>query len=293
MKKFTIVSLLIIVLTSGVGILPSEVNADTIKTITVSNSREFLEALGSDRIIELKPGKYNLSEWDPFFNKQPEQARYPDLKNRDNPKLAKGVSWSDEPYDGGELVLDGMKNLTIRGASAKSDNAEIIVDPRYAFVLKFVKCSNIVIEGLTAGHSEGGYCQGGVFEFDNSSQITITGTNMYGCGTTGLSLSNVSDMKVSSSRIYECTYDIMTIIDGKNILFNKCVFNDNQEFSLVNVSRTNNVSFAGCEFLGNRGEMFSIKGTTVLVLNSTFKANKTESPIKNSANVSFINCVFD
>jgi hypothetical protein len=241
----------------------------------------------------MKPGKYILSEWDPFFNSQPSQKqRYSNPKNKNKPKLTKGVAWSDEPFDGGELVLTGIKNLTIRSLNVE-EKSEIIVDPRYAFVLKFVNCSNIVIDRLTAGHSEGGYCQGGVFDFTNSSRITIISTNMYGCGAYGLELLNVSDMKVSLSRIYKCTYGIMNVSGGKNIMFEKCMFRDNEEFSLINVSVTKNISFKNCEFINNRGEMFSVNGTTVSVLNSTFKNNKTETPIEDSFNVSFNNCVFN
>ena len=293
MKKFVIV-FLIVITASLTGILVNKASGDTSsKTIRVSNSLEFLEALGSDRIIVLNPGKYNLSEWDPFFNSKPEQApRYSNLKDKGKPKLAKGVTWSNEPFDGGELVLTGIKNLTIRGMSAEK-KSEIIVDPRYAFVLKFVKCSNIAIERLTAGHSEGGYCQGGVFGFTDSSRITIISTNMYGSGTMGLELSNVSDMKVSLSRIYECTYGIMDVSAGKNISFDNCIFRDNQEFTMISVSKTKNISFANCEFINNRGDMFFVNDTTVSVSDSAFKDNKTETSIKYSNNVSFNNCVFD
>ncbi|MCL1833018.1 MAG: right-handed parallel beta-helix repeat-containing protein, partial [Leptospirales bacterium] len=252
------------------------------------------EALGSDRIIKMKSGNYILSEWDPFFNNQPESApRYANLKDNGNPKLAKGVTWSDDPFDGGELVLNGIKNLTIISVNDKGPAGNLIVDPRYAFVLKFVKCSNITIKNITAGHSEGGYCTGGVFEFTDSSRITITDTNMYGCGTEGLVLSNVSGMKVTSSMIYECTYDIMTVSGGKNITFDKCKFSDNQEFTLVTISGTQKISFSNCEFIDNRGEMFSVRDTTVLVSNSTFERNITEYPIKNSNNISFKECTFD
>jgi len=293
MRKFAMSFLLsLLVLTVLWTLTEIGVGAE-IKIIKVSNPLEFLEALNSDRVIELRPGKYNLSEWDPIFNKQPEQSPpYSNLKNKGNPKLAQGVSWSKEPFDGGELVLTGIKNLTIRGMNAK-DKSEIIVDPRYAFVLKFANCSNIVIERLTAGHSEGGYCMGGVFSFSDSSRITITGANMYGCGTVGLELLNVSDMKITSSQIYECTYGIMTVVYGSNIAFEKCAFRDNQEFTLIGVSGTKNISFANCEFINNNGEMFAVVDTTVSVSDSTFKGNRTEEPIKNSNNVLFKNCVFD
>jgi len=288
MKRF-VIAFLLIISASVVGII-NEAGGDTkIKTIKVSTSREFLEALGSDRIIEMKPGKYNLSEWDPVLNNQPEQeARYSNLEKKGNPKLAKGVTWSDNPFDGGELVLSGIKNLTIIGV-----DAEIIIDPRYAFVMNFKKCGNIVIEKLTAGHSEGGYCAGGVFAFSDSSKITINSTNMYGCGTYGLELTNVSDMKVSSSNIYECTYGIMVVSGGKNIAFDKCVFRDNREFTLISVSGTKNVSFTNCEFKNNKGEMFSVRDTTVTVSNSAFKENNSERPVMYSNKVKFNNCEFD
>ena len=293
MKRLFIVFFIIISATLA-GILVNEVSGDAnIQTIRVSDSREFLEALGSDRIIILKPGKYNLSEWDPYLDKSEQKLRYSNIKKHGNLKLAKGVSWSDETFDGGELGLTGIKNLTIRGLSAEK-KSEIIVDPRYIFVLKFDRCSNIVIDRLTAGHSQGGYCVGGVFYFIDSSRIKIISTNMYGCGTIGLALSNVSDMKVSLSKIYECTYGIMDISAGKNITFEKCIFRDNQEFTMIGVSAAKNISFIGCEFIKNSGtEMFSVGDTTVSVSNSIFKGNKIQSPIDGSDNVMFSNCKFD
>jgi len=272
-----------------------------IKTIKVANSREFLEALGSDRIIEMSPGIYNLSVWDPFLNNQPEQApRYPNLGNQGGLKLSQGVSWEDLSGEG-ELTLNGIKNLTIRGWTVPgSDQGDdvlrrdgIVIDPRYAFVLKFVDCSDIVIEGLKAGHSEGGYCEGGVFGYKDSSRITIERTEMYGCGTVGLELRNVSDMKVTNSWIYECTYSIMNVTGGANIAFDNCAFRRNMQYTLVEVSKTGNLSFANCEFSGNSGEMFGVRDTTISVSDSTFNQNESSLPIQYSNNVEFTNCVFD
>jgi hypothetical protein len=254
---------------------------DDIKTIKVSNAHEFLEALGSNRIIEVEQGVYPLSEWDPYLGKV------------GGLKLANGISWS-EAFDGGELILNGIKNLSIIGNNVEGGNPTILVSPRYAFVLKFVNCSDIVIKGMTAGHSEGGYCEGGVFGFKDSSRITISNVHMYGSGTVGLELINVSDMKVDGfSEIYECTYSIMTVEGGKNISFVECYFNDNKEFTLVDVSGTDNMSFDRCSFKNNRGEMFEVRGTTISVSNSTFSGNQTDIPIRNSQNVKFTNCTFE
>jgi hypothetical protein len=160
-------------------------------------------------------------------------------------------------------------------------------------VLSFENCTDITIEGLSAGHSEGGYCSGGVFGFDNSSQITITNTGMYGCGTEGLVLRNVNGMNVTDSRIYECTYDIMSVEGGQNISFGNCVFDDNREFTMITVQETENMSFTNCQFNNNRGNaMFAVDGRTVSIHHSTFRNNKIDADIASSANVEFINCTF-
>ncbi len=231
--------------------------------ITVSTAAEFLNALGSDRRIILKEGVYNLT------------AAASQYKSNEQ------FYWN-EVFDGSELCLKGIKNLTIEGAGA--DPSEIIVEPRYAFVLSFLESSNITIDNIKAGHTEGGYCVGGVFSFENSSSIGISGAYMYGCGTTGLSLNNVTGMSVTNSSIYECTYNIMSVMNSKNISFDKCLFRDNAEYDLINIYDTSDMSFSRCEFRGNRAgdagtewaqyPFFSVKGSqNISVSNSKFIDN--------------------
>ncbi|MDL2263971.1 right-handed parallel beta-helix repeat-containing protein [Synergistaceae bacterium OttesenSCG-928-I11] len=252
-----------------------------VKTVRVRNAKEFIEALGSDTTIVMEFGEYNLSEWDILAPMR--GGKHTDLK--------KGVFW-EQIYDGGELTLKGVKNLTIKTASDLG--AGILVDPRYAFVLHFTGCSNITIEGVTAGHSEGGYCEGGVFGFTNSSGIKISNTEMFGCGTEGLKLADARDVTVKNSAIYECTYDIMTIRRCKNISFDGCVFRDNEEFTMVNISSTSDVSFTNCRFADNRGQMFGVTDDSkdISVKNSLFTGN-TDPSMASSPNVSFMNCKFE
>jgi hypothetical protein len=115
---------------------------------------------------------------------------------------------------------------------------------------------------------------------------------MYGCGTEGLTLKNVSDMRVVNSQIYECTYYIRTVTGGRDIAFENCVFRDNREYTLVNVYRASEVSFTNCEFEGNDGDMFSIVDATVSVSDCVFRGN-SDTGIYNSPNVRFTNCTFD
>ena len=228
-------------------------------TVTVRTAAEFVAALGSNRIINVSPGEYNLTE-----------ALDTAVENK-NIELA-------DVFDGFEYTLSNIRNLTIRGAGTAP--SEIVVEPRYAFVLSFISGANISIENITAGHTDAGYCQGGVFAFTRSSDIKIDNTQMYGCGTEGLRLNNVSGMTVTDSTIYECTYYIMTVENSRDIKFENCTFRDNEGYPMVNITGTNGLTFDKCKFERNVGidGFFSIRGSSgIKVSGSTFKDNGATS----------------
>ena len=235
-----------------------EMTPQDVKEITVSTAEELVAALGSNRRIILEEGVYNLTA----------------VSSMDiiNPSI-----YFAENFDGPELVLDGVHNLTIQGAG--DGWSEILADPRYAVVMYFLNCSNINIANVKAGHTEGGYCSGGVFSFESSSGIRIDDTLMYGCGTVGLSIMQVIDMKVANSTIYDCTQGIMDIYYSSDISFKNCVFKDNAGFIMVDVQFTNGLTIDSCAFLHNVDEyrfypMFSIlQSENVSIKNNRFEDN--------------------
>ncbi len=232
-----------------------------ITEVTVGTAAELLAALGSNKKILLKEGVYNLSSVKQGFSDSPQ------------------VYWQ-EVFDGNELCLEGIDNLTLQGIGAKP--SEIVVSPRYAFVFSFLNSSNLLFENIKAGHTTGGYCVGGVFSFNDCLDVQIDKTEMYGCGTEGLLLDDVTNMKVSNSTIYECTYDIMTVNKGRNISFENCVFRDNKEFTLISVANTNGFTMDKCEFKNNvtgAGErMFAVSlSQNVAVKNSKFTDNQVST----------------
>ena len=260
--------------------------------ITVANAKEFLAALGSDRTIIMAAGGFHLSGWDPEVE-YPSQSITDDLGYLDENKMIKlreGITWEGS-FDGGELNLTGVRNLTIIGD--EDGGTAITVDPRYAFVMKFVNSSNIVLKNLTAGHTEGGYCEGGVYGFDNCSDITISGNAMYGCGTMGLELNHVRGMTVEDSVIYECTYHIMDIRNSQDIIFNKSVFRDNMEFTMVNLDKVEGVSFHFCHFIDNTGQMFNVSNSKKVVVADTKFSSNTDDNIPSSRGVTFQDCLFE
>jgi hypothetical protein len=244
--------------------------------IIVSNAREFLEALGSNRVIEMKPGYYNLSNVDGYVN------------------LQEGVEW-----DGNSINVNDIGNLTIRGTSSGNKITEIVIESSYEFVMYFYDCHNIVIEDITAGHAaEPGTCGAGVFQFTRSSNISMTRVKMYGSGTEGLVLQSVNGMKVYDSQIYECSNDIMLIygyddegISG-NISFEQCLFYDNG--GGVYVSKVKDVTFKDCKFRNNSAT-FQVNEAKVSVFRSSFSdyKNYTSQEIANTPDVKFYNCLFD
>ena len=152
----------------------------TVKRVTTAE--EFLKALGNDTrivipgytVLKLTPAiedeeiraAYNIGEFDIYYDHYDEYNK---------PRLG----WSDQ-FDGKELDIAGMSNLTIEG---EGDMAGIIVEPRYAYVLSFFNCKDITLRNLTLGHTDSGYCQGGVVAIRGCQNTVIEGCDLYGCGT--------------------------------------------------------------------------------------------------------------
>lgn len=230
MKKLCVSILCLSVLLFSLVFASSAFAEQTV--ITVSTAEEFVNAIGSNTTIILAEGEYNLSEI----------AR--------GPLSSKDKYWN-RVHDGQELIIENVTNLTIQGASP---DCRIVVEPRYANVLKFMHCDNIKIENITAGHTpEEGTCSGGVFYFSDCSDIQISNSHMFGCGAFGLSLFDVKGVNVENSSIYECTTGIMRIGDSENITFTNCIFRDTEfSFDAVSISNTTNLTFDHCQFNNNR-----------------------------------------
>ena len=153
---------------------------------------------------------------------------------------------SEAVFDGRQLVVQNYKRMLIRGEG----NSRIVVEPRYAFCIKFMGCEQIEIRNLTIGHTTGGYCEGGVIGVEGGWRISIQDCNLYGCGTYGLQLNATRDFSMYRSVIHDCTYGIMTLENVEFAKFEQCDFHHNREFTLVE-SRGSNVQFNECRFYAN------------------------------------------
>ncbi len=212
-------------------LLSISIKAQTNKVIVVDNANQFVDAIGSDRTIQLKGNTIYLSEVDE--TKSGEKYIF------------------EEEYDGHELVIFDVTNLKIIGAT---DNpVKIVTKPVYGDVIVFENCDNITIENVDAGHGpEKGGCSGGVFNFINSKNITINKSILYGSGIEGITAQNVTYLKCNNTIIRGCTYSIITLNNCNNFEFNDCEFSDNEEFDLVNIHNSKTIKFYSCAFSNNR-----------------------------------------
>ncbi len=174
----------------------------------VSTVDELLAAIAPDTVIELAPGTFDLSS----------------ASNYGEDTHSLYYSWN-EVYDGYELVLYNVQNLTIRGAGPGETILTAV--PRYANVLRFSGCQGMRVEALTAGHTtEPGFCTGGVLYFDGCENSTVDACGLYGCGILGVQARDCTGLTVKNSDIYECSYGAVSLHQCRNVQIEGCDIHD-------------------------------------------------------------------
>lgn len=190
----------------------------------------FVEAIGSDRTIELAPGSFTLSDLDPTW--QTTHAHF------------------ESVFDGHELIIADVENLTIIGA----DNtlSRLLTQPRYADVLKFINCRNVKLQNLELAHTkDAGFCRGSVLSFLSCEGVAIEACVLVGSGTHGIEASGLANLNCQASVIKECTYGILCLERAEAIRFEDCQFYENMGFSLIDLANCDQVSFANCLIYDN------------------------------------------
>ena len=212
--------------------LPALLNAQK-KTVIVNTTEEFVNAIGSDREIELTGGVYILSGVSPY-------KEYPDCR-------------FVPVFDGFELQVNKVKNLVIKNKN--NEKVKILTNPKYGYVLSFIDCGNIVIENIEAGHGpEKGYCTGGVLKFENCKSIVLNNNELFGSGTEGITAIKVSELVINNSEIKNCSYSIMTLDSVGSVSINNCEFKNNREFDMFNLTNSQDIIFNNCSIKNNSSE---------------------------------------
>ena len=214
--------------------------------VRVFTAEQFLNALKSNAMILVaKNTEINLT---PLLNDASHfRTRFKQWRPEGSTEVGDMEALiSEEVFDGRQLTICNHKRMLIRGEG----NSRIVVEPRYAFCLNFQNCEQIEIRNLTIGHTEGGYCQGGVIGVQGGWRVSLQNCDLYGCGTYGLELNDARDFSMYRSVIHDCTYGIMTLNNVEFAKFEQCDFFRNREYSLIEC-RGSNVTFYECRFYDN------------------------------------------
>lgn len=132
-----------------------------------------------------------------------------------------------ETYDGPELVISGCDGLSVTGNLDSPESVNITAFPRYANVLYFEFCNDLVLSGFTAGHEQApGDCAGGVLYFDCCGDVTVDSCRLYGCGILGISANASTSINVLDTEIYDCTYGGASFFQCDGIRFSGCSIHD-------------------------------------------------------------------
>ncbi len=207
MKRMLVFSLLLAVLLCGCGPAPEVLDAPQAEKL-VNSVDGLLDALVPGAVIELAPGTYDLRQASDY-GRDLDQEYY---------------AWEDSG-DGYALVLRGLTDVTIRGAGREA--TQIVIQPRYADVLKLQNCVNVTLEGFTAGHVYGeNACTGGVLTLRGCLDVELKDLGLYGCGSTGVWADLCTNVHISGSHIYDCTSSGVQANETDGLVVENCSFYD-------------------------------------------------------------------
>lgn len=183
------------------------VQAEKPEPVTVSDVDGLLAAIAPGATILLEPGYYDLTT----------ASNY----GMDSGSL--DYYWAQKGNDY-ELTLTGAWDLTILG-SGKGET-QLVTKPRYVNVLALDSCHNVVLEGFSAGHTDGAECAGGVVYARDCEEILLKDVGLYGCGTIGLWADGCLDITLENSEIYDCSYSGIYASMTESLDVKDCAFHD-------------------------------------------------------------------
>lgn len=245
------------------GELTEGAPTDYIETVMVKNEVEFLTALQSNREVVIAEGVHlNLSAV--LENQQNFRGENRRWTNDASAIIGnRPMVISEMETDGRQLVLKNFKNLIIRG----EHDASIVVSPRYAHVLSFLDCEDCSVQNLTVGHTEEGYCSGGVLSYTGGRRNVVMDCDLYGCGTYGIITDRTNMLSVYNTIIRDCSYGIMELRSSMSVSFFSCDFFSNREYALVTCIGCEDTVFEDCRFYDNWSEsiLFSVDNDITLL----------------------------
>ncbi len=222
-----------------------ENKAVEIKTINVKTTREFLEAIGSNRTIVIEQ---NMTDLTAELTKMVKEGKVKE----------KGIVEPIQPEENGcisatameegySLNIVSVENFTIDWADNANGVCSIQVDPSDANVMGFYHCKNVTLKHLGMEHKKQDGCTGDVVYIFGSNNISLISCSLNGCGVIGVDAVKSKDINVTKTGIFDCSAYGARIKDCENVAFSECSITDIgvKEFDLYD---SKNISVSKCEF---------------------------------------------
>ncbi len=180
------------------------------------------------------------------------------------------------------ITIQNVDNLSIVGKPKHLSKTKIISPLSYGMVLKFKNVTNLKIANLDLGH-DADVCSAGVLGFYDSNNIMVHNTYLFGSGTFGLELMNVSDFTFENSMIHDCSQYAISINNSKNLSFKSSKIKDiinsgfGEDKGSIIITNSNNITFDNMTFSNQSGQehlFFLDDKSDATVQNSEFSNNK-------------------
>lgn len=210
-------------------------------TVKVASIEELLEAVRPEASILIEAGLYNIADFIDTFESDEEIKTWNE---------AHEYVEIEEVYDGKQLVIINVDNISISGAGPNMSAVELVTDPRYAAILTFKNCSGISLDRMTMGHTDKGDCTGNVLDLIACNSIIANELDLYGCGVYGIGTSEgTGDLFVSSSLIRDCAYGPFEIIEPKgDFHFLDCRMTGSAWGGIFDYNLSSQLAFYRCTF---------------------------------------------
>lgn len=174
----------------------------------VSTAAELISSISPDAHIILKSGTYNFSA----LTREEIDAcgAYVDKDGL--------IQGEFSVYNAPGLILEAEERGTVR----------LVTENGYAEVVTLSYCDGAQLKGVILGHEiEKGECDADVLKLATSQSVTIEDCGLFGCGSYGIQAENSSGLSVTGTEIYECTNGILFMNDTEDAVFERCRFYDN------------------------------------------------------------------
>ncbi|MCR5203525.1 MAG: hypothetical protein K6E47_00535 [Lachnospiraceae bacterium] len=221
----------------------------------VTNVEEFLEAIKPEATIIIEPGTYYMSDYIEYLDRDEFNNSHKYVK-------------LEESYDGYEIYINGVYDLTICGGNANPSATTLVIDPRSSAVFHFTECNGLKLCSFTCGHTATGYCIGNVIDLYNCHDVGMYAMNIFGCGVYGIgAYYNSGNIRLYNCVIHDCENGIFYFceLDEDIVFFDNCMFYGNYAGGEIypTVECYPLVTFQKCSFGINESKKDAIWGEYV------------------------------